>query len=524
MPLGGKTQLTPSQVMAAKLPLEDKETNATSLFTYGFDVDLSFNNPYVGGYTAVLESMVRLMASGLERKQAYLSLQEYFPSLKQDSLRWGKPFAALLGAFQAQLDFKVPAIGGKDSMSGTFEDIDVPPTLISFATAVTEAKNVISSEFKKTDSKLYLFVLPMKDKLLIDSEALPKAWEALNAVMKEGKVLASWSVSRGGILEGLYKMAFGNEIGFSILPEFSLEELTQKNYGKIIIESDSDLGDYFVPLGFTTERKEASFNGEVLDLVALREKWEAPFESLYPTQPKNNVKATCEKVNFDRRPEIFFKGKVEKPLAVIPVFPGTNCEFDTKKQVLLAGGEAETVLIANLTPDLLKDSVLRLEEALKRANMLILPGGFSFGDEPDGSGKFIAAFLKHDKLRKAIEDLLYQRDGLALGICNGFQALVKLGLLPYGEIKDLDEHSPTLTFNEIARHQSRYVKTRIASVHSPWLSEVSVGDIHQIPISHGEGRFVCSDAMLEELIQNGQIATQYVDDTLTPSLDIFFLT
>lgn len=520
MPLGGKTQLTPSQVMAAKLPLEDRETNATSLFTYGFDVDLSFNNPYVGGYTAVLESMVRLMASGLEKKQAYLSLQEYFPSLKQDSERWGKPFAALLGAFQAQLDFKVPAIGGKDSMSGTFEELDVPPTLISFATAISQAENVISSEFKKPNSKLYLFVLPMKDKLRIDSEALAKAWEALSQAMKSGKILSAWAVSRGGILEGLYKMAFGNELGFSILPDFSLSELTRKNYGKIIVESNVDLGEFFVPLGFTTLAKEASFNGEILDLKELSDKWEAPFESLYPTKPNHHKEETCEAISYNKRPEIFFKGKVKKPLAVIPVFPGTNCEFDTKKQVLLAGGEVETVVIANLTPELLNDSVTRLEKALNRANMLILPGGFSFGDEPDGSGKFIAAFLKHDKLKMAIENLLYRRDGLALGICNGFQALVKLGLLPYGEIRALDDKSPTLTFNEIARHQSRYVKTRIASIHSPWLSEVSVGEIHEIPISHGEGRFVCSDEMLASLIQNGQIATQYVDNNLSPSLSI----
>lgn len=520
MPLGGKTQLTPSQVMAAKIPLEDRETNATSLFTYGFDVDLSFNNPYIGGYTAVLESMTRLMASGLERKQVYLSLQEYFPSLKQDPKGWGKPFAALLGAFQAQLDFKVPAIGGKDSMSGTFENIDVPPTLISFATAVSEAKNVLSSEFKKADSKLYLFVLPMLDKLRIDTESLPKAWDALSQAMQSNKILSSWAVSRGGILEGLYKMAFGNEIGFSILPEFSLEELTKKNYGKIIVEATEDLGAYFVPLGFTTLAKEASFNGEVLDLKALAKKWEAPFESLYPTKPQNNTDKTCQALSYTKRPELIFKDKVTKPLAVIPVFPGTNCEFDTKKQVLLAGGEVETVLIANLTPELLNDSVARLENALNRANMLILPGGFSFGDEPDGSGKFIAAFLKHDRLKRAIEDLLYRRDGLALGICNGFQALVKLGLLPYGEIKALDDKSPTLTFNEIARHQSRYVKTRIASVHSPWLSEVNVGDIHEIPISHGEGRFVCNDDLLNDLIQNGQIATQYVNENLEPSLSI----
>ncbi len=521
MPLGGNNQLTPSQVMAAKLPLEDDETSATSLFTYGFDVEISAMNSYAGAYLAVLESMCKLMASGLEQKQVYLSLQEYFPRLGQDSLRWGKPFQALLGAFQAQMDFKVPAIGGKDSMSGSFEELDVPSTLISFATAITEADKVISSDFKEADSKLYLFALPMKDGLQIDAEALSGAWNALNKAMREGKVQSAWAVSRGGILEGLYKMAFGSNIGFSITNEFTLEELTKKNYGKIIIESSEVLEEeYFAELGTTSQDKMVQFGDEKLELEALKIAWEAPLESVYPTQVPHQSDEVVETISYPQRSQLVIQTKVAKPLAVIPVFPGTNCEYDTKKQVLQAGGSVETVLISNLTPDLLKDSVHRLEQALLRANMLILPGGFSFGDEPDGSGKFIATFLKHEKLKYAIEDLLYQRDGLALGICNGFQALIKLGLLPYGEIRDVDENAPTLTFNAIGRHQSAYVKTRIASVHSPWLRNVEVGEIHTIPISHGEGRFVCNDEVLQTLIENGQIATQYVNDDGQASMSI----
>ncbi len=520
MPLGGKRQLTPSQVMAAKLPVKNGQTNTASLFTYGFDVEIAATNPYQGAYLAVFESIMKLIASGSDKEQVYLTLQEYFPSLKNDPSRWGSPFMALLGALKAQIDFSVPAIGGKDSMSGSFEDLDVPPTLISFATTFANANNVLSSELKSKNSKIYLFKFAMLDELHIDSSKVAKQWEEYNSCVLDNKILSAWAVSRGGILEGIMKMAFGNGVGVILNNHLSLKELYAKSYGSIIVESTEELPESFELIGKTICDEIIMYGDEKVDLNALQNNWEEVLEEVYPTKPLVEDKSSCETISYDNRPTIQFSGEKVKPLAIIPVFPGTNCEFDTARQVELAGGKAETVLISNLTPDLLADSVTRLENALNRGQMLILPGGFSFGDEPDGSGKFIAAFLRQARLSEAIMKLLYDRDGLALGICNGFQALIKLGLLPYGQICNLDENSPTLTFNKIARHQSRYVRTRISSVHTPWFNSLNVGDEHLIPISHGEGQFIANEQVLAELISNGQVATQYVDDTGKASLDI----
>lgn len=333
------------------------------------------------------------------------------------------------------------------------------------------------------------------------------------------KVVAK-EIKVGGTIEGLMKMAFGNGIGVELNDSLSLNDLVSKNYGTIIVESKEELPSGFEIIGNTTVEEVITYKGESISLVELQQSWEEVLEEVYPTKPIVDEQGVCETITYSQRPTIKYSGEKVKPLAVIPVFPGTNCEFDTARQVELAGGKAQTVLISNLTPNLLAESVDRLEEAINKGQMLILPGGFSFGDEPDGSGKFIAAFLRQDRLREAIMNMLYNRDGLALGICNGFQALIKLGLLPYGQIRNLDESSPTLTFNKIGRHQSRYVRTRVSSVHTPWFNNVNVGDEHLIPISHGEGRFIANDEMLKEVIAKGQIATQYVDSEGNASLDI----
>ena len=517
MPFGGKTQLTPTQAMAAKIPVLNGQSYTASLFAYGFDPYLSEQNQHLGAMCAVTESLARIVAAGGKTENCYLTFQEYFPSLRGDSKRWAMPVSALLGAFKAQMAYGVGAIGGKDSMSGSFMDLDIPPTLVSFAAGTVDSETVLSPEFKAAGHEVYLFAAPYDENGQPKMAAIKEMWQLVNNAEAEGKVAAAWALGKGGVAEAVFKMALGNQIGFSSLDSIYVPALFEKNYGAIVVEATAPI-EGAVLIGHTTAQPQIVLGDAAVSLDDLTAVWEGTLEDIYPTRTSD--KGTVEAYNYTTRPSYKAAAKISRPKAVIPVFPGTNCEYDTARILERVGGQAEIVNVANLTPAMLEDSIARMEKALQSAQMMIFPGGFSFGDEPEGSGKFIAAFMRNPILTERIHELLYKNDGLILGICNGFQALIKLGLVPYGKIVDTDASSPTLTFNRIGRHQSRYVTTRIASVNSPWLSLVNVGDTHTIPISHGEGRFVCSDELLAQLAANGQIATQYVDFAGQPSMDI----
>ncbi len=519
MPFGGKTQLTPTQAMAAKIPVLNGQSYTASLFAYGFDPYLSEQNQHLGAMCAVTESLARIVAAGGKTEDCYLTFQEYFPSLRGDSKRWAMPVSALLGAFKAQMAYGVGAIGGKDSMSGSFMDLDIPPTLVSFAAGTVDSEKVLSPEFKAAGHEVYLFAAPYDENGQPKMAAIKETWQLVNKAEAEGKVAAAWALGKGGAAEAVFKMALGNQIGFSSLDSIYVPALFEKNYGAIVVEATAPI-EGAVLIGHTTAQPQIALGDVAVSLDDLTAVWEGTLEDIYPTRTSD--KGTVDAYNYTTRPSYNAVNKISRPKAVIPVFPGTNCEYDTARILERVGGQAEIVNVANLTPAMLEDSIARMEKALQSAQMMIFPGGFSFGDEPEGSGKFIAAFMRNPILTERIHELLYKHDGLILGICNGFQALIKLGLVPYGKIVDTDASSPTLTFNRIGRHQSRYVTTRIASVNSPWLSLVNVGDTHTIPISHGEGRFVCSDELLAQLAANGQIATQYVDFAGQPSMDIAY--
>ncbi len=521
MPYGGKNQLTPTQVMAATLPTAGQCSTA-SVMGFGFDPYYMEQNPYLGASSSVIESMARLVAAGCDYNTAYLTFQEYFEHLNRDPEKFGTPLAALLGAYDAQIMLGRAAIGGKDSMSGTYDDMHVPPTLVSFAIAPEEADNLVSPEFKQAGHPVYFLDATYFMDGSPDYAAIRNTWETVQALIARGKVAASWALSAGGIAEGIVKMSVGNDIGFTFAPTFTPDGLFLKNYGGILIEATEELEN--MPLwliGMTTDKPEIDAFGEIIPLADLKQSLEGTLESVFPTRADASDDKLVKPVYTERNtkaPAI----KTARPAAVIPVFPGTNCEYDTAKAVETAGGEAKIVVVRNLSHDALMRSAEELEQAIRGSQMMILPGGFSGGDEPDGSGKFIASFLRAPAIKDAVHDLLNNRDGLMLGICNGFQALIKLGLVPYGEIRDLDDTCPTLTYNLIGRHQSRYVQTRVASVKSPWLSSCEVGDVHSIAISHGEGRFVAPQAEIDRLVANGQVAFQYVDFNGEPSMDIAF--
>ena len=512
MPFGGRTQRTPAQAMAALLPvLPGQETDQASVMAWGFDPDQMMEDPFFGAYCSVVVSLAKVAAAGGDYKKAYLTFQEFFEKLRSEPERWGKPFAALLGALKAQLDFGRAAIGGKDSMSGSFNDLDVPPTLISFAIAPIKAGEVLSPEFKEAGHPVYTFGGSSS------AEHLKEAWEAFHDLHRQGKVKAAWAVENGAA-EAVMKMSFGNSIGFvndpqagapwwGPYPGMIVAELTQ--------EVDLPCADR---IGFTTAEPTITIGKDSASIEELLKLNEGVLEKVYPT--KAGTTETVAPISWDKRSIAVCRHKVARPKAVIPVFPGTNCEYDTAQACLRAGIEPEIIVIRNLSTDLLAQSAQALEKAIRSAQMVVLPGGFSGGDEPDGSGKFIASFLRSPALSDAVMDLLKNRDGLMLGICNGFQALVKLGLVPYGEIRDMDGQCPTLTYNLIGRHQSSYVTTRVASVNSPWMLKSQVGDLHTIPISHGEGRFVAPAQVIAELIAHGQVATQYVNAAGQPTMDI----
>ena len=514
MPFGGKTQLTPEDAMAAKLPLLKGETDDATAMSYGYIPGISRWSPFHGAAYAVTESLSKLAAIGADPLTSRLTFQEYFERLHEVPSRWGKPTAALLGALTAQINMGIPSIGGKDSMSGSFEDLDVPPTLVSFAVAMTKASKTISAEFKKSGSKVVYIPLP-EDKAtgLPAWEELKKVYKAIYALANDGKILAASVVREGGAAATVARMSFGNKIGFEFKNELTAKELFAPLSGSFVVElaDGAEISDIlYYDLGTTVDAETITVNGETLTIDELIEEWNFKLEGVFPTKsycPANEQEIPLYTERNTSSPVI----KTAKPKVFIPVFPGTNCEIDTARAFEKAGAEPELLIVKNLTPAAIEETISEMVKLIDDAQMVMLPGGFSGGDEPDGSGKFIATTFRNPRVSEAVARLLNQRDGLMLGICNGFQALIKLGLVPYGEIRELKADDPTLTFNTIGRHISHMAYTRVTSTKSPWFSSVNAGDVFSVPISHGEGRFVVSDEMLQKLIANGQIATQYVD-------------
>ena len=519
MPFGGKFQLTPIQAMVQKISVEKKETNNCSLMSYGFNPFIMEKSPYHGAYFSVIESVCKLIATGSNFKEIYLTFQEYFEKLGKDKNRWGKPLAALLGAFKAQKELEICAIGGKDSMSGSFENINVPPTLVSFAISTAKIKNIISPEFKKSKNKVYL-IKPKYDKNgLPETKSLLSIFYKINNLMKNKKILSCYTLTYGGIAEAVYKMCIGNGFGFEYNSKISLKDLFKYNYGGFIIETEENIDEIY--LGKIISEKYILYKKEKIDLKKLSLIYENKLEKIYSCNIKIDKKP-IKNFSYETKNRIVSKIKIAKPKVIIPVFPGTNCEYESAKAFEYAGAKAKIMVINNLSSDDIKKSVDNFSKELKTSQIIFIPGGFSGGDEPDGSGKFITAFFRNHIIKEETIKLLDKRGGLILGICNGFQALIKLGLVPFGKIIETDENCPTLTFNEISRHQSKIVRTRIASNKSPWLSYINVGDIVSVPISHGEGRFIASEELIKKLSENGQIATQYVDFEGDASNDIRF--
>ncbi|MDR2357172.1 MAG: phosphoribosylformylglycinamidine synthase [Oscillospiraceae bacterium] len=511
-PLGGRTRETQPQVMASLLPLRHGETETCSVMAFAFDPYESERDPYRAARDAVVTSVAKLVAAGCSPDEAYLSFQEYFERLRSDPERWGKPLAALLGALDAQLELSVAAIGGKDSMSGSFVDMDVPPTLVSFAVAPCDARRVISPEFKAAGHDVVCF-MPDGD--------IPAMWRAVRGYIEDGSVISAWAVTSGGIAEGIFNMALGGNIGFEAAEGLGGMLFDDCPAGAIVAET-AGRGLPALRLGVTAPDAAIIADGERVPLAPLRERWRAALEDVFPTSPASVPADRRVYAVSDARRAPARRGRAApaRPLAVITAFPGANGEIDAARAVERAGGQAEIVVVRNLTRDALNESVRAVARAVARCQMLILPGGFSGGDEPDGAAKFIAAFFRNPEVSDAVHMLLRERDGLILGICNGFQALIKLGLIPFGEIRRPDAASPTLTHNAIGRHQAGYVYTRVASVNSPWMSLCSVGDVYAVPISHGEGRFVVSEELFERLRAGGQLASQYSDIDGNVSMDI----
>ena len=518
MPFGGKYQMTPSQAMIHKISVEKKHTDSCSYMAWGYNPFIAEQSPYHGAYLAVVESVSKLIASGASFEDVYLTFQEYFEKPGQDGKRWGKPMAALLGAFRAQLDLGVAAIGGKDSMSGTFEKLDVPPTLVSFAVTTGTCSEVISGEFKSAGHKVCLVKPEYDENGLPVANSLLKLYNELTALMRAGKVYAAWTPVYGGVAEGILKMSLGNGIGVSLDPSVSMEELFGYRYGAFVLETEEAVG---TVLGVTTEEKAIIFGEERVCMDVLQKIYEDKLEPVYSCNIEQSQKE-IPTLSCKAESRVVPCVRTARPEVIIPVFPGTNCEYDTAKAMRDAGAEPRIIVLNNLSAEGIARSTEQFADAVRNAQMIFIPGGFSGGDEPDGSGKFITAFFRNAAVREQVTELLDNRGGLMAGICNGFQALVKLGLVPYGKIIDTDVHCPTLTYNTIGRHQSRIVRTRIASNQSPWLANTNVGDVYSVAISHGEGRFLAEDAVLKQLAENGQIATQYVDLNDEATADIRF--
>ena len=529
MPFGGQYQLTPSEAMAAKVPVPSGETDTATVMTFGYNPAIAKQSPFHGAALAVIESVSKSVAAGGAYDRVRLTFQEYFERLGNDPLRWGKPMAALLGAFQAQIKLGIPAIGGKDSMSGSFKDLDVPPTLVSFALNTAKASQMISNEFKAAGNILVKLATPYGEDGLPCFQALISHYKTLHKLIQEKVVLSAQTIGFGGIAAALSKMAFGNALGFNV--HCDENELFVPQYGSFVLEvkgGEDEIRQAFADtnytiLGQTTVENTFTVNGTAIDGHKALLAWLAPLEKVFPTR------LFVQRPAVDYHLPLYDKGrrapapvKIAKPRVFIPVFPGTNCEDDMARQFIKAGAIAEPFVIRNLTTAMLVDSIDAMVKQIDNSQIIAFPGGFSAGDEPEGSGKFIAAIFRSPALKDAVMRLLTQRDGLIIGICNGFQALVKLGLLPYGEIRDMTDGSPTLTFNTIGRHISHVTHTKVVSNLSPWFANVSAGDMHHIAVSHSEGRFIADEATIRQLAQNGQVATQYVDFGGNPTDDIMY--
>ncbi|MDU3521536.1 MAG: phosphoribosylformylglycinamidine synthase [Clostridium saudiense] len=529
MPYGGRDANTEQEAMVAKIPVLNGVSEEATIMSYGLNPDLGVWSPYHMAYYSIIEAVTKLVAVGGDYRKARLTLQEYFEKLGKSPERWGKPFAALLGAYQAQIDLGIPAIGGKDSMSGSFGDVDVPPTLVAFAVGVEKAKNIISAEFKEVGSKLVFLMAERNEDYTLKVEGYKKNLEKLHELILEGKVISASSVKFGGASETLSKMAFGNKIGVKF-SNLTKEELFGLNYGSLVLEVKSDVnvdeefkGCAYKAIGCTIKdelivSQEYDLN---LKLNILEETYEKKLSKVFKiktTDKNESVKEVLYNESNVKSPII----KVAKPKVIIPVFPGTNCEYDCERAFRNAGAKTETLVFRNYSKEAFAESIENLEKQIRESQIIMLPGGFSAGDEPDGSGKFISTVFRNERIKDAVMDLLKNRDGLMLGICNGFQALIKLGLVPYGEIVDIEEDMATLTYNEINRHMSSIIKTKVVSKKSPWFSGVELGDIHNVAISHGEGRFVAPEKLLKQLVENGQVATQYVDNKGNIALDMPF--
>ncbi len=520
MPFGGKHQLTPIQAMVQKISVEKKHTDDCSFMAFGYNPFITSASPYHGAYLAVVESVSKMIASGASFEDTYLTFQEYFERLGKDPKRWGKPMVALLGAFKAQMDLGIGAIGGKDSMSGSFEKLDVPPTLVSFAVTTGKTGDVVSPEFKQAGHTVCLLRARYDENGLPVTQSLLENFDLVTGLLRSGKAVAAYTPGMGGVAEAVMKMGFGNGLGIAIDESITMDALFGYNYGAFVLEM-ADCAPVGTVLGTVTEDGSFCYHGDRLNHADVLNAYENKLESVFSC----NIAAAegpMETFSFQadgyKAPSI----RAAKPKVLIPAFPGTNCEYDSAKAVRDAGAEPEILVINNLSADGIARSVERFARELKDSQMVFIPGGFSGGDEPDGSGKFITAFFRNAAVKEGVTELLENRDGLMCGICNGFQALIKLGLVPYGKIIDTDDACPTLTFNNIARHQSRIVRTRIASNKSPWLSLMQVGDIVNVPISHGEGKFLASEELIRKLAANGQIATQYVDLEGNATGDIHF--
>ena len=519
MPFSGKTQQTPVQAMAAKLPVLNAKTDTTSIMAWGFDPAVSTQSPYHGAVCAVVESIAKVVAAGGTYEHCWLTFQEYFERTQGKPERWGKPFAALLGAYRAQLEMGCGAIGGKDSMSGTFEHIDVPPTLVSFAVSTAKAPDVISAEFKAAGHKIGYIAPKYDENGLPIFDSVKEVFRTVEKLIKDKKAVSVWSIAHGGVAEGIFKMSLGNQIGAK-LDKLTDEELFTPVYGAFIMELTGE-ADGVKTIGETVADYTITSGDVKLDVASLEKKWDGVLEPIFKAQLPE--KPAPEKISYTGGCELKHSSvKVAKPRVLIPVFPGTNCEYDMANAFNRYGGDSEIFVIRNLSAQDMEDSVSEFTKHIENSQIIAIPGGFSGGDEPEGSAKFINAFFRNPKIKDAVESMLYARDGLMIGICNGFQALIKLGLVPFGKIVPLTAESPTLTYNTIGRHQSQLTLTRICTNKSPWLSCCNVGDIHNIPISHGEGRFVAPESVIKQLIANGQVATQYVDLSGNPTMDVAF--
>ena len=520
MPFGGSNQQTPIQAMVHKISVEKKHTDDCSLMSWGYNPFISEKSPFHGAYLAVVESVSKLVATGAKFEDVYLTFQEYFERLRKEPERWGKPMAALLGAFRAQMELGIGSIGGKDSMSGSFESMDVPPTLVSFAVTTEKVDKIVPNHLKKAGNKLVVLAPEYDGAGLPKAESLMALFDKVHSLLSEGRAVSAYTPGYGGIAEAVMKMSFGEMLGVEFADSVSLDELFGYSYGAFVLEVLPEVSEGRL-IGTVTDKAELCFKGEKLCLCELLGVYEDKLESVYSC----NIPSAGKKIeafSYSNSEILAPAVKVARPRVLIPVFPGTNCEFDSAKAMRDAGAEPEIMVINNLSSEGIARSVESFAKSLSQSQMIFIPGGFSGGDEPDGSGKFITAFFRNAAVKDGVMELLEKRDGLICGICNGFQALIKLGLVPYGRIIDTDENCPTLTFNTIARHQSRIVRVRVASNKSPWLYDTKVGDVYSVPISHGEGRFLASEELIRELAANGQVCTQYVDFEGQPTDDVRF--